>query len=333
MSDALPGSLRQYADRHGLDVDSLQAALDWQVLFWSGEQQPADQERWHHWLNAKAEHRHAWDAVARMAGTLGALSPRVARHTLKQPSSAGRRRVLGTLALAGLGSMLMFAGTGGGLWQRAMADYRCARGEQQRFRLEDGSSLILNTASAVSVDFGHGRRRISLVPESEIALDTRPSALHDTGPLSLALPAALLSLQNAWLTARDLGQGAGTVAVLAGGAQLVTAYPRQGAITLNAGQQVHFDPGGLSVTPLSRQRALAWTRGVLQADRWRLADFLDELSRYRNGVLYCDDEVADLIVSGAYPVRDTDYVLESLARALPVAIHYRTPWLVRVGAV
>ncbi|AFT68807.1 FecR-like transmembrane sensor, Fe2+-dicitrate sensor [Alloalcanivorax dieselolei B5] len=333
MSDALPGSLRQYADRHGLDVASLQAALDWQVLFWSGEQQAADQERWRHWLNANADHRHAWEAVARMAGTLGTLSPQVAHRTLKQPAAVSRRRVLGALAVAGLGSMLMFAGTGGGLWQRAMADYRCARGEQQRVRLEDGSSLILNTASAVSVDFGNSRRRITLAPESEIALDTRPSALDDTGPLALALPAALLSVQNTWLTARDLGQGAGTVGVLAGRAQLVTAYPRQAAVTLNAGQQAHFDRDGLSVTPLSRQRALAWTRGVLQADRWRLADFLDELSRYRDGVLYCDDEVADLIVSGAYPLKDTDYVLESLARALPVAIHYRTPWLVRVGAV
>ncbi|KAF0803362.1 FecR family protein [Alcanivorax xiamenensis] len=333
MSDALPGPLRQYADRHGLDSASLQAALDWQVLFWSGEQQAADRERWRRWLNADAEHRQAWDAVARMAGTLGTLSPQVARRTLERPSSVGRRRALGALAAVGVGSMLMLAGARGGFWQKAMADYRCARGEQQRFRLEDGSSLILNTASAVSVDFGQDRRRISLAPESEVALDTRSSTLKKAGPLSLALPAALLNVQGAWLTARDLGHGAGTVGVLAGGAQLVTAYPRQAAVTLNAGQQVHFDPDGLSVTPLSRQRALAWTRGVLQADRWRLADFLDELSRYRDGLLYCDDEVADLIVSGAYPLKDTDYVLESLARALPVAIHYRTPWLVRVAAV
>ena len=63
-----------------------------------------------------------------------------------------------------------------------------------------------------------------------------------------------------------------------------------------------------------------------------LADFLREVARYRTGVLRCDPAVADLIVSGVYPIKDTDAILQSLARALPVQVHSVTPYWVTVSA-
>ncbi len=64
----------------------------------------------------------------------------------------------------------------------------------------------------------------------------------------------------------------------------------------------------------------------------RLADFLAEVSRYRNGRLACSEAIADLRLSGVYRLDDTDKLLELLTRTLPVEVHYRTRWWVTVQA-
>jgi len=64
----------------------------------------------------------------------------------------------------------------------------------------------------------------------------------------------------------------------------------------------------------------------------RLADFLVQLSRHRPGVVRCDPAVAELVVSGVYPLDDTDRVLAALAQALPVRADYATRYWVTVRA-
>lgn len=67
---------------------------------------------------------------------------------------------------------------------------------------------------------------------------------------------------------------------------------------------------------------------MLLADNQRLEDFLTELSRYRHGYLGCDPRIADLRVVGAFPLADTERVLDALAATLPVRIERRMAWWV-----
>ena len=60
----------------------------------------------------------------------------------------------------------------------------------------------------------------------------------------------------------------------------------------------------------------------------RLADFVQELSRYRPGWLRCDPAVADLRVSGVFQIDDTDRALAAVAHALPVRVERRTRYWV-----
>ena len=71
---------------------------------------------------------------------------------------------------------------------------------------------------------------------------------------------------------------------------------------------------------------------MLAARNWRLADLVAELARYRRGFLRCDPAVAELRVSGAFPVNDTDAGLRLLEKTLPVRIHRITPYWVTVAA-
>lgn len=68
----------------------------------------------------------------------------------------------------------------------------------------------------------------------------------------------------------------------------------------------------------------------LYADNQRLGDFLQELGRYRPGVLRCDPAVADLRISGGFQVDDTDAALLAVARSLPVRVVTRTRYWVSV---
>ncbi|MFP1679104.1 FecR domain-containing protein [Alloalcanivorax sp. C16-2] len=319
-------ALGRHAARHGLELPRLEAALEWQVTLWSGEMDDAGHRDWAAWLAAHPGNQRAWAEVERLAGRLGELPSDVARHTLKRPRRFSRRQALSLFGLAGAGALV----ARGGWVERAVADCRSGPGEQRDLTLPDGSSLKLNTASAVNLAFD-GERRLRVLPGSEIALDSRGAG---GAPLRVEMAEMRLDASDSHVVLRDHGERL-AVSVLAGRVEVLSGPGgiASQAATLLGGEAAWLSAGGVRRVPLDRAAALDWTRGVMRADRLPLNAFLAELGRYRHGLLYCDDDVAGLVVSGAFPVRDTDYALQSLAQALPVAVHYRTPWLVRVSAV
>ncbi len=100
----------------------------------------------------------------------------------------------------------------------------------------------------------------------------------------------------------------------------VRLSPRSGAApqVLAAGQQTSFTAQAIDRFAPADGTAVAWTHGMLLADRMRLADFTAELSRYRPGALHCDPAIGDLRISGAFPIDDTDRVLRMLVSTYPV---------------
>jgi transmembrane sensor len=76
----------------------------------------------------------------------------------------------------------------------------------------------------------------------------------------------------------------------------------------------------------------AWTRGMLVVDNAPLEDVIAELGRYRQGYLGVASDVADLRITGSFPLNDIDLALNALTPTLPVAIEQRTPWWVTVVA-
>ena len=90
-----------------------------------------------------------------------------------------------------------------------------------------------------------------------------------------------------------------------------------------AGRQVVFTAAAIGEPAALDGGALAWQRGMLLADDMRLHDFALELGRYRPGIVRCDPRVADVRVSGAFPITDTDAALVMLVSTYPVAARTR----------
>lgn len=322
------------------DYAALEQAAEWFAVLTSGRATVQQQQDWQHWLEARAEHRGAWERVERLNQRLGALSAEAGPHnaasalqnatqTLRQ-----RRRTLGTLGAVCallLGGKLLH-----GLpplhrtlaaWR---ADYRTGIGEQRADILADGSQLWLDTDSAADVRYDTALRRIVLHGGT---LLVRTAADGARRPLVVDTPHGRLLALGTWFSVRQY-DGHTHLAVFEGAVEIHPATAGAATRRVDAGQQTRFTSSVVSAaeTLAQAQARPQWQNGLLIADDMPLADFLAELGRYRHGHLGCAPEVAHLKVVGAYPLGDTDRALDLLASALPLRIRKPLPWWVTLEA-
>ncbi|MFJ4383954.1 FecR domain-containing protein [Pseudomonas sp. NPDC089408] len=292
-----------------------------QAVHWLIESQGDDfgqrqQQAFDRWLQANQEHQRAWAHIQQVNQRLRGVTSPVVHATLQAPPSPARRRALKTLLLVGITSA-----TGLGLQQHnrlpgLMADYRSPLGQRRRMQLDDGSVLQLNTRSAADVRFD-GQQRVLRLFEGELALQVA----SDARPLLLRTAEGALRLDSGRFNVRQF-DGYSVVSVFEGVAS-AAGQP------LLAGQQARFAGAWRSVAALDRNVG-AWVDGMLVASQMRLADFLAELGRYRHGQLGCSDQVADLRISGSYPLDDSERILQMLEVALPVRVRRFTRYWVTV---
>lgn len=79
--------------------------------------------------------------------------------------------------------------------------------------------------------------------------------------------------------------------------------------------------------------AEAPTTGRQEAKRARLADFIAKLGRSCGGELRCVPAIADLAMSGVYPVDDTKRLLDPLGQTSPVRVLRFTHYWASVTAL
>ncbi|WP_029146805.1 FecR domain-containing protein [Methylophilus sp. 5] len=313
-----------------------QEALAWQVLLWSGEVTADQQHAFEVWLAMSDAHQQAWSEIEIMQQKLQ-LVPQatigLVRHKLP---SAKRRQLLQLLGVAVV--------TGGAVpvvrqsdsWQTLAADYRTHTGQQEKVVLADGSQLVMNTSTSVDIAYSARERKL-ILHAGEIYISTAPDVVqarpllvqtrHGTiyGAATDGAATALGTKFNVRLKQHET-----RVSVYEGAVKLQSANGLHD-LTIASGRQAGLLEGALSKVSANGNEN-AWLDGRLVAEQLRLGDFLDELSRYRAGVIRYDQAVANMLVSGVFPLLDTDRVLQSLLQALPLRIDYFSRYWVRVHA-
>lgn len=290
----------------------LDEAAAWLMQLHSGESSEADHIACAHWRQRRAEHARAWARAEQLLEHLGGLPPELARPILGRAPDAGRRRALKQLGVLLAAAPVAWAG-----WQGApqewLADRRTAVGEQQRMTLPDGSRLTLNTGSAVDLRFRGGQREVALL-QGEIFLEVLTAA---SPALNVTTAQGLLRTQSARFNVRQ-DEGRTRLSVLEGAVQV---QPLQGAAQLvAAGQGSVFDATAQTASTRVDAGAVAWTHGMLMADRMPLVEFAAELARYRRGIVRCDPQVAGLLISGAYPLMNRERTLSMLQATYPLRV-------------
>ncbi|WP_245587225.1 FecR domain-containing protein [Comamonas composti] len=316
----------------------IQQALEWQVTFWSGEVTEHERAAFEHWLTQDAEHARAWSQVQRTGERVRSLGNPASGNALRATGAARQATTRRTL----LRAVGLFAGAGAAAYavrstptvQSMLAEHRTGRGERRDLLLPDGTRLVLNTDSAIDLRFTTQAREVQLLagevfiatapdPQRAGGLASRPFTVHTRHGTVQAIGTRFTVQQAEGRSQVSVEQGA--VLVRPG---LAGVQQRR----LEAGQRVWFSETEMDSPLAARADDAAWTRGLLVAERMRLQDFLAELARYRSGLLRCAPAVRDLVVSGVYPLDDTDLALATLAQALPVRIDSLTRYWVTVNA-
>ncbi|MDZ5434725.1 FecR family protein [Pseudomonas fluorescens] len=305
----------------------LDAAIAWQLSLDSAN--PVEREEFAKWHAAHEEHARAWRQLGMLDQRFSVASG-PARTALLQSREGIRRRVRrlgsGLASVVAVIGLVLFAGEHYLPVDYWLADQRTATGEQRTIRLTDGTLINLNTHSAVDVRFDE-QRRLIVLQEGEILVetghgDTRPFIVETREGSMRALGTRFLVKREEQGTRLSVLQSA------------VAAHPQASTAEqiLREGQQVLIRNDGLGPVAALNQGADAWTRGMLVVDNARLEDLVHELARYRQGHLGVAPDVADLRITGSFPLKDTDLALSALLPTLPVQIEQRTPWWVTVVA-
>ncbi|MDR6914140.1 transmembrane sensor [Pseudomonas sp. 3296] len=304
----------------------LDAAIAWQLSLDSGSS--VEREAFSQWHAAHEEHARAWRQLG-MLDQRFSVANGPARTALLQSRESIRRRVRklgsGVASVIAVIGLALFAGERYLPLDYWLADQRTATGEQRTLRLADGTLLNLNTHSAVDIRFDEKQRRI-ILQEGEILIETGHG---DARPFIVETrEGSMRALGTLFLVKRE--EEGTRLSVLK---SAVAAHPelRTEEQILQEGQQVLMRSNGLGPIVAINAGADAWTRGMLVVDNARLEDLVHELGRYRPGHLGVAPEIADLRITGSFPLHDTDKALSALLPTLPVQIEQHTPWWVTVA--
>ncbi|MCG8708687.1 FecR domain-containing protein [Brenneria sp. 4F2] len=310
---------------------ALQQASQWYATLRDLEPDHEHHRHWRHWLEECEENRCAWDYVQKVSQRFqplrGDAQQPAINALLHQPTEVNRRAVLKTMTFLGVGSLLSW-----GTYrytplretlQVMTADHHSATGEIKHLKLQDGTQIWLNTASAIDVDYSSQYRRIALLSGDvliETAHDIRPFFVASAQGQMQALGTRFGVEQNSHATRLSVYEGAVEV----------TAINGQSSQRVNAGQQLDFDLQGQGPLQPSQRTDASWSKGLLQADNMPLGEVIARLSRYRRGYLACQPDIAALRVMGTFPLTDTDKALAMLAHTFPVRINRRFSWWVTI---
>jgi transmembrane sensor len=304
------------------------AALEWLGRL---HDQPGsgDQALFTRWLRADPAHVQAysqaqvlWELSEAPARTLASEEALVLQGYLNAMNTSKRsRRVrrFGALAVAACLWMMVSLGVG---WQPSHwiddigADYVTAPGEVKTFTLADHSRVTLDADSAIAVDFNHGERLIQLRRGAGFF-----SVTHTGEPFVVEAGSGEARVLGTQFAVRLQPTGA-EVTVLSGRVGVAASQLGSQQI-LTAGQQMAYADGiAQPLLTVDSEARLAWRDGWLNYYKTPLADVIKDLGRYYPGrILLLDDAMGARRVSGSFPSKDPQAVLNALQTVLGFEQH------------
>lgn len=285
--------------------EHLSAAADWHLRLSEGAASAADRQAWQAWHDQAAEHRAAWQRVERLQALL-AHAPAQATQTLRRVQRGGRRRLLGSAGLLGLGALCWWLVPA---WHTPVQWAQSGAGQRLELTLPDGGLLLLAPDSRVGVAYGPRERRLLL---DRGALQLRSGHDPQGRPLRVVGRDGEVRPLGTRFTLEQQAQGS----LLAVQEAAVQVQPAQGGAVwrVQAGQRLRFDAAGAGPLQAAGAADDAWTRGQVVALEQPLAVFLQALQRQSGRSIGCDAALAEVRVSGVFLAAEPQRSLATLAQ-------------------
>lgn len=306
------------AQREGQTLNA--EAARWLARLQRDDFTPADRVELDRWLDADPAHavafartESAWERAERLRAR-----PRSTRV------GAAARSLL-PARWAAVAAMLAVVAFGAGLWWAHWNSsiYATDVGEQRTVSLEDGSLIIMNTATRIEVDFASDRRSVRLLNGEalfEVAKDAgRPFFVEASDAVIRAVGTAF----NVRLRDRvvEVTVTEGVVAV----SESRAAIEEKPAVSrVSAGSSVVVAPEAVTAIALDRdamRRRLAWRDGVIELKGETLEEAVEEFNRYRTTrLVVADSRIASIRVGGRFENDEADKFLNAVKDSFPIRL-------------
>jgi transmembrane sensor len=302
-------------EHHDGADDLRQEACAWVMRMQSAEATSADAAELLRWRSASPEHAKALREAVRLrrlivaAGTnLRASSPLPAMGPVSG-SVMGRRAFLGG-AIAASTAGVMVVDPPLGLWPslaEMRADYRTGTGQTRRLNPATGVSVVLNTRTSLSLGSDEGEVGLRLI-SGEISVE----AEHPDRPIAIHTDAGSAISRGGKFGVRLVDAGT-CVTCFDGEVRIETATDRRAVLT--ARQQLTFSDAEVGpVIPVDPLRVQAWRRGLLVFVDEPLGQVVDELNRYRPGlIVLANSNLRHFPVNAVYQLDRLDGVVAQIS--------------------
>ncbi|EJN37581.1 Fe2+-dicitrate sensor, membrane component [Pseudomonas sp. GM84] len=284
-----------------IQADPQQEALEW----FSRLRQPGCDERERQAFGRWCQDPRNAHAYAELEACWQQLQPSPARPRPQQPNIKRSRRGLG-LALLFLLLLGALAYLYWPLMQRLGSELYTDAGERRSVRLADGSTLHLDSASAMNVDL-RARTRVLQLVQGQVYLEVK----LDGRALEVQVDDARIQVFGTRLmVARHAGHD--ELVVFNGKAMIVQGADQR---LVAAGERVTFNEARIEpVHKADVKAADAWRMGQLRARDMPLGEVIERLASYQGRrVWMMDEQTAYRRVSGDFNLDRPGETLQALA--------------------
>jgi transmembrane sensor len=240
-----------------------------------------------------------------------------------------RRAPLPKVAGAVAAGLVLVVATAGAFWWQDRGVYETSVGEQRVVQLADGSSIRLDTGSAVRVRFERGERRVSL-EEGQAMFTVAPDASRpfvvSAGDTRVVAIGTVFDVRR---------QGDGVSVTLVSGAVDVSAARSEGSTRrMAAGQQTRVSAGELVTRAVNTEAETSWTSGRLVFEGVPLRQAVGEVNRYLTDKVILDRSApGDVRVEGVFDTGDRDAFVGAASAVFNLTVAEQADGSVRLSQV
>lgn len=329
--------------------DLKQQAIDWLILLRSDDVSKDELSAFADWMASNPAHSKAFNDAEKLFEQIIlsvksdavqekthpeklAMPSSITPNQQKQPDQQNRgqlkrsHRGLLTASLAIAASVLfttlLVSFPENHLFESLLSDYHTQTGELREINLTDGSHLLLNTNTAVSLNFNesvrevilhHGQARFTVAKDPQ-----RPFNVLANG-LKIHALGTVFQVYNSEHDGVSIAVQEHAVAVSLSVASKERVTNLLNSVSIESGHQLHYLPGQTLSRPTVSElnRETAWQQQQLILIDQPLKDLITELERYRPGRIFISDEKLNALhVTGVFSLKNPENVLSSVCQIL-----------------
>jgi transmembrane sensor len=289
-------------------------ARAWWVRVDSGQMTSQERCEFEAWLNASPLHRQTFEEVNGLWQELDGIKNQLVGLVPPQPTKQQIGMTWRWRYPALAASLLLFF-IAHNLTLGWLADERTGIAETRTLHLADGSSVILNSETALSVDISANKRELVLwkgEAQFQVAPDpARPFRVRAGKGVTTALGTAFNIHHSIEATEITVTEHAVSLA-MPGNANFVP-------VRIGNGQQLSYDDDG-KLNPVATAdipMTTAWQRGKLIFQDKPLGDVLTELNHYHRGYfVIADPAIGERRVNGVFNTNNPVAALNTIEQSL-----------------